>query len=136
MQTRDPLHVSKILDEIRCLIDESTFEKGIREVLSDHYKVFFDADRKGNLRAIAKHKDNAENERNELKNIIGANVPEWTKTAQLDIFTDRLKELDAMEAAFNAEPMSLEAAVDAVIPRALWMTSNWAQHKSATADPR
>jgi len=70
-----------------------------------------------------------------MKDIIGVNVPDWTATAEVDIFRNRLADLEKLEAAFNAEPMTLEAAIDEVIPRALWLRTKWDVH-NPSSDPR
>jgi len=55
LQTRDPLAAAKILARIGAKLDQSTFDKGIRDLLTGYMKIFFQSDREGNQRELEKY---------------------------------------------------------------------------------
>jgi len=107
--------------EIKDRMDKSCFEKGVKELLGQHLKLFMQADRAGLTRALKHAEDDEPAEKARLASDLGQYLPDTHKGTLADEYRRLLKELDNEEKKFDAEPETLESLVDELVPRALWM---------------
>jgi len=120
LQTRDPLAAAKILARIRDRLDESTFEKGVRELLTDYIKIFFQAYKEGNQRELDKWATKEQEEKDRNTRDLGELLPESHDTTTAQYFRKRAQMFEAQAEMFYADPVTLEALVDEIVPKACW----------------
>lgn len=120
LQTRDPLAAAKILDRIRSRLDKSTFEKGIRQLLTNYMKIFMQSDREGNQRELDKWATKEEEEKARNQNELGSLLPDSHTATTADYFRKRGEMIAAREAMFDAEPATLQQLVDEIVPKSCW----------------
>lgn len=124
LQARDPLAAAKILDRIRARLDKSTFEKGVRDLLSGYMKIFFQSDREGNQRELDKWASQEQAESDRYKQDLGENLPDTHTATTADYFRKRGAMFAAREAMFDAEPATLQQLVDEIVPKSCWALPN------------
>jgi len=124
LQARDPLAAAKILARIGAQLDQSTFDKGIRDLLSGYMKIFFQSDREGNQRELEKYESIEADEKKRHQMELGDMLPDTHKSTTADYFRRRGEMFKQREAMFDAEPVSLEQLVDEIVPKSCWALPN------------
>jgi len=118
IQARDLTVMPKMLKEIRDKVEQSTFQRSIRDILKPHQEILFAAERKGLNRGLEKRKTNGELEK--LDKSLGGRGEASTLWSEAGVFRKHMTELDAEEKAFNAEPLTVEQVAADVVPRFCW----------------